>query len=133
MDHIDFAQSSDRRVTRQMSKRQRRTSNLDDEDSRNVHSNDDLASYEVLLLAFSDNISENTNFSGTKWLSKQDFATNCIKSHECYICLEKLNDNEVVYNIKCDGVFKHPIHIKCAKLYIDNKGTTCPVCRGVWE
>ena len=193
VEHIDFAESSNRRVTRQMSKRQRTTSNLNDEVTRNapsgvidaivysddstvsvndsvvndgsessVESNSDdglvtdndndgrgvaraanlqfmddtefeqAASYEVLL-ALSDNSQENKTPFDHNWLTTQGFITNCVQAHECYICLEKVNDNEVVYNIKCDGVFKHPMHTKCAKDYIDKKGTTCPACRGVWE
>ena len=193
VEHIDFAESSNRRVTRQMSKRQRTTSNLNEQVTRNapsdveevivysddstvsvndslvndgsessVESNSDdglvtdndndgrgvaraanlqfmddsefehAASYEVLL-ALSDNSQEKTNHFDRNWLTTQGFVTNCVHAHECYICLEKVNDNEVVYNIKCDGVFKHPMHTKCAKDYIDKKGTTCPGCRGVWE
>ena len=88
--------------------------------------------YDSLLLLLGDG-TENKTKLDEKWLSKQGFTSNQVPNHECCICLEKLSLNEIIYDIKCNGVVRHPIHIKCVTDWMNKGDTTCPACRDIWE
>ena len=68
-----------------------------------------------------------------EWLTKQGFTINPIKDIECVICREPIPDNQMVFDIKCYGTLKHPLHTECAQKYIAKKHTSCPVCRFLWK
>lgn len=89
-------------------------------------------SYEFLLELFGDG-TENRTCVDEKWLSLQGFISNPLKDVTCYVCYEEIVDNELVYNIKCNGVFRHPLHCLCAQRYIEMKHTCCGICKFLWE
>ena len=88
--------------------------------------------YDSLLALLGDG-TENKTKLDDKWLSKQGFTSNQVPNYECSICLENLPLNEIIYDIKCNGVVRHPIHMKCVTDWITKGGTTCPACRDIWE
>ena len=88
-------------------------------------------SYETLYALLGDG-SENKKGFDDKWLTKQGFASNTLKDEVCYLCHDVVALNELVYNIKCDGIMRHPIHTKCATRYIKEKYTTCGICKYEW-
>ena len=89
-------------------------------------------SYENLFNRYGDG-TENKTVLSVKWLTKQGFTTNPKKDEICVICFEKMTENEVVYDIKCYGTLKHPLHTHCAQKCISERQTKCPVCRCLWE
>ena len=46
-------------------------------------------------------------------------------SNTCYVCLEKLNNKSVETGCNCN----QKLHKKCLKTMIDNKNTTCSICK----
>ena len=89
-------------------------------------------SYETLYALLGDG-SENKKGFDDKWLTKQGFTSNTLKDEVCYLCHDVISLNELVYNIQCDGIMRHPIHTKCAIRYIKEKYTTCGICKFEWE
>ena len=85
------------------------------------------------LLALFGNSTENKTCFDSGWLTSKGFTDNTVKGHKCSICLEVVKEKAVVYNIKCGGSVKHPLHIDCAQKLISSKATTCPACRFDWE
>jgi len=45
--------------------------------------------------------------------------------HECSICLEKIIDHKILYNLKCN----HKFHIHCIQQWKNMNKNTCPLCR----
>ena len=88
--------------------------------------------YQNLLDTLGDG-TENKTVLNDKWLTKQEFTINPMKDVDCVICREPIPNNQMVFDIKCDGTLKNPLHIKCAQQYIAKRHTSCPVCRFVWE
>jgi len=81
----------------------------------------------------SEDGTENKTVLNDKWLTKQGFTINPIKDVKCVICQFPIPDNQMVFDIKCDGTLKHPLHTECAQKYIAKRHTCCPVCRFLWE
>jgi hypothetical protein len=76
---------------------------------------------------------ENKTVLDDKWLTKQGFTINPMKDVKCVICQFPIPDNQMVFDLKCDGTLKHPLHTECAQKYIAKRHTNCPVCRFLWE
>lgn len=92
----------------------------------------DGTSFERLLSILGDG-TENRTCVDVQWLSLQGFISNPLKKEVCYVCYEEIPVNELVYNIKCNGTFRHPLHCNCAQDYIEKKHTSCGICKFMWE
>ena len=90
------------------------------------------ASYEFLLATLGDG-TENRTTVDIAWLLPQGFISNPLKGEICYVCQEDIAENELVYDIKCNGIFRHPLHTDCARQYIEKKHTCCGICKFIWE
>ena len=109
------------------------------ENNPNSFSSPDSDNRAYLMINRNDN--ENSSGDGTenktamndKWLTKQGFTINPVKDVDCVICREPIPANQMVFDIKCDGTLKHPLHTECAQQYIAKKHTRCPVCRFLWK
>ena len=92
----------------------------------------DGTSFETLLSILGDG-TENRTRVDVQWLYNQGYISNPLKNEVCYVCFEEINENELVYNVKCNGSFRHPLHCNCANQYIEKKHTSCGICKFIWE
>ena len=87
--------------------------------------------YEILMERHGDG-TENKRSLEEEWLRQQGFTTNPFKDEVCYICFTEIEENEIVYDIKCAGTLKHPLHCECARGLIEKRHTCCGVCKFEW-
>ena len=89
-------------------------------------------SYEGFI-SFFGNGTENKSVLDEKWLRAQEMTKNTVPKHGCPICLATINGDEIVYDVRCAGVLKHPLHLRCMQECVQRKKTdSCPLCREFW-
>lgn len=104
---MDLKENFSRRTTRSMTKAQR---NIDQNVHRlgvaslpsenNVVYDDEPSgdTYDNILELF-ENVSEKKSTFDQEWLSKKGFVKNIVEGHKCYICLDVVKIDDIVFNI----------------------------------